>query len=139
MSQSEAFQVLQGQCFLWEYGALFATDTRMENASTCHHHLNMKIDDVLWVLCCLSQGEKYLVLKKKYRQILHERDARPPGMDGDGRTPFSPTRSPAAALREAPDSLTSSPQQKEQREEPGGAAEVKFKPSEPEQNQLKSG
>lgn len=103
----------------------------------------MKIDDILWFLSCLSQGEKYLVLKKKYRQILHERDARPPGTDGDGRTHFSPTRTPAAARWEAPDSLTSSPLQKEQQEEPGGAAEVKFKPSlllhVYKQNQLKSG
>lgn len=109
--------------------------------TACYHHVNLKIDDMLCFLSFLSQGEKYLVLKKKYRQILHERDARPPGTDGDGRTRRSPTRTPAAARWEAPDSLTSSPQQKEQQEQPGGAAEVEFKPSLLlyKQNQLKSG
>lgn len=47
----------------------------------------------------LLQGEKFLVLKKKYRQVLQERDGRPPRADVDGHRP---ARSPAGALWDAP-------------------------------------
>ncbi|XP_071398017.1 ankyrin repeat domain-containing protein SOWAHC [Centroberyx affinis] len=39
-----------------------------------------------------ENGEKYLVLKKKYRQLLHERDAEHHGTDGDGQRHSSPAR-----------------------------------------------
>lgn len=76
------------------------------------------------------QGDKYLVLKKKYRQMLHERDAKHPGTDGAGRRHSSPARTPAAARWDA---SASSPQEKQQQDEqmscgePDSAAEVNLK------------
>lgn len=46
---------------------------------------------------CSLQGEKYLVLKKKYRQMLQERVGRHPRADVDGQRHASPARSPATA------------------------------------------
>ncbi|XP_056279325.1 ankyrin repeat domain-containing protein SOWAHB [Pseudoliparis swirei] len=74
-----------------------------------------------------ENGEKYLVLKKKYRQMLHERDAKHPWTDGDGQRRWSPGRAPATVQWDA---TTSSPHQKEQqrelmsRGEPDAAAET---------------
>lgn len=82
------------------------------------------------MLFCLSQGEKYLVLKKRYRQMLHERDAKHPAADVDGRRHSSPARAPAAARWDA---STSPPRQKERQDEPmscgepDSAAEVNIK------------
>lgn len=50
---------------------------------------------------CLLQGEKYLVLKKKYRQMLQERVAGHPRGDEDGQRHPSPARSPATAAWDA--------------------------------------
>lgn len=77
---------------------------------------------------CL-QGEKYLILKKKYRQMLHERDAKHPGTDGDGQRHSSPARTPATAQWDTTDASTSSSSPRHQKEqqderEPDGAAEV---------------
>eukprot|EP00066_Takifugu_rubripes_P011862 XP_011601128.1 PREDICTED: ankyrin repeat domain-containing protein SOWAHA-like [Takifugu rubripes] len=44
-----------------------------------------------------ENGEKYLVLKKKYRQMLQERVGRHPRADVDGQRHASPARSPATA------------------------------------------
>lgn len=95
----------------------------------------------LWTLLLFShsvirpsslQGEKYLVLKKKYRQMLQERHAKHAGSDGDGqRRP----RAPAAAQWDATDASACPPQRREQRGEPrscghpDGAAEVNLKPA----------
>ncbi|KAM6929883.1 uncharacterized protein PEZ65_009011 [Lycodopsis pacificus] len=74
-----------------------------------------------------ENGEKYLVLKKKYRQMLHERDAKHQWTDGDGRRCWSPGRAPPASVRwDATDASTASPQQQYEPmscEEPDGAAE----------------
>ncbi|XP_068588808.1 ankyrin repeat domain-containing protein SOWAHC [Cebidichthys violaceus] len=73
-----------------------------------------------------ENGEKYLFLKKKYRQMLHERDAKHHWTDGDGRGRSSPGRAPATAQWDATDASTSSPRQKDEAmscEEPDGAAE----------------
>ncbi|XP_070825623.1 ankyrin repeat domain-containing protein SOWAHC [Chaetodon trifascialis] len=73
-----------------------------------------------------ENGEKYLVLKKKYRQMLHERDTKQPGTDGDGQRRSSPARAPAAVQWDA---SVSPRHQTERRDEPmpcgepGGAAE----------------
>ncbi|KAJ4933901.1 hypothetical protein JOQ06_006710 [Pogonophryne albipinna] len=65
-----------------------------------------------------ENGEKYLVLKKKYRQMLQDRDARLHGTDGDAQRGSSPARAPAAAQWDASDPSTSSHQQKDPRDEP---------------------
>ncbi|KAF3860911.1 hypothetical protein F7725_001166 [Dissostichus mawsoni] len=65
-----------------------------------------------------ENGEKYLVLKKKYRQMLQDRDARLHGTDGDAQRGSSPARAPAAAQWDASDASTSSHQQKEPQDEP---------------------
>lgn len=81
---------------------------------------------------CLLQGEKYLVLKKKYRQLLLERDAKHNGADGDAGAHASPARSTSnTAQWDVRD--TSPPPEKKQHEEPtlcqeaDNAAEVRFK------------
>ncbi|XP_036960027.1 ankyrin repeat domain-containing protein SOWAHC isoform X2 [Acanthopagrus latus] len=67
-----------------------------------------------------ENGEKYLVLKKRYRQMLQERDAKHPTADVDGRRHSSPARAPAAARWDA---STSPPRQKEQQDEPMSCSE----------------
>lgn len=67
-----------------------------------------------------ENGEKYLVLKKRYRQMLQERDAKHPAADVDGRRHSSPARAPAAARWDA---STSPPRQKEQQDEPMSCGE----------------
>ncbi|XP_042347356.1 ankyrin repeat domain-containing protein SOWAHC isoform X3 [Plectropomus leopardus] len=87
-----------------------------------------------------ENGEKYLVLKKKYRQMLHERDTKNPGTDGDGQRCPSPARTPATVQWDTTDASTSSPPQKERQDEPmscgepDGAAE-----SESEQDEESTG
>lgn len=77
----------------------------------------------------LPQGEKYLILKKKYRQLLHERDAKHHGTDGDTGAHVSPAKSTATwDMRDDPP-----PQGTQQHEEqmsfaePENAAEVNLK------------
>lgn len=76
-----------------------------------------------------ENGDKYLVLKKKYRQMLHERDTRLHEADGDGQRCSSPVRTPATVQWDTTDTSTSPPHQKEQQDElmscgePDGAAE----------------
>lgn len=76
----------------------------------------------------VSQGEKYLFLKKKYRQLLHERETKLHRTDVDGQTHL--TRTPASVQWEVRDASTSFPHQKELQDElmscgePESAAEV---------------
>ncbi|XP_041802339.1 ankyrin repeat domain-containing protein SOWAHC [Chelmon rostratus] len=70
-----------------------------------------------------ENGEKYLVLKKKYRQMLHERDTKQPRTDGDGQRRSSPARAPAATQWDATDASTSSRHQAEQQDEPMSCGE----------------
>lgn len=46
-----------------------------------------------------ENGEKYLVLKKKYRQQLQEKEAKHPRMDGEGQRHPSPAKTAAAAAQ----------------------------------------
>ncbi|XP_073325699.1 uncharacterized protein [Pagrus major] len=88
-----------------------------------------------------ENGEKYLVLKKKYRQMLHERDAKhPAAADVDGQRRSSPARAPATAQWDAPDASTSPPRQKEQQDEPMSCGEPdSAAESEPEQDEEGTG
>ncbi|XP_074499389.1 uncharacterized protein LOC141772372 [Sebastes fasciatus] len=70
-----------------------------------------------------ENGEKYLVLKKKYRQMLHDRDTKHHGTDGDGQRRSSPARAPATVQWDTTDASTSSPHQKEQQDEPMSCGE----------------
>ncbi|XP_008283474.1 ankyrin repeat domain-containing protein SOWAHB-like [Stegastes partitus] len=67
-----------------------------------------------------ENGEKYLILKKKYRHLLHERDTKQCGTDGDRQRHPSPARPPASVPWDA---STSSPHQKEQQDEPMSCGE----------------
>uniref|UniRef100_A0A3Q2ZIY9 Ankyrin repeat domain-containing protein SOWAHB-like n=1 Tax=Kryptolebias marmoratus TaxID=37003 RepID=A0A3Q2ZIY9_KRYMA len=60
-----------------------------------------------------ENGEKYLILKKKYRHLLQERDAKPHGSDGAQQSHPSLGRTPGTVQWEVTDSSTSSPQQEE--------------------------
>ncbi|XP_040913463.1 ankyrin repeat domain-containing protein SOWAHA [Toxotes jaculatrix] len=64
-----------------------------------------------------ENGEKYLVLKKKYRQLLHERDTKHQGTDGDAQRHANPTKTTATVQWNATDASTSPPQQKEHQDE----------------------
>ncbi|XP_054465927.1 ankyrin repeat domain-containing protein SOWAHB [Anoplopoma fimbria] len=57
-----------------------------------------------------ENGEKYLVLKKKYRQMLHERDSKHQWTDGDGQRHSNPGRAPATVQWDATEASTSSQQ-----------------------------
>nr|XP_033485509.1 ankyrin repeat domain-containing protein SOWAHA isoform X2 [Epinephelus lanceolatus] len=87
-----------------------------------------------------ENGEKYLVLKKKYSQMLNERDTKHLGIDRDVQRSSSPARAQATAQWDTTDASTTSPQQKEQQDEPmscgepDGAAE-----SESEQDEESTG
>ncbi|KAL7398373.1 hypothetical protein ABVT39_008712 [Epinephelus coioides] len=70
-----------------------------------------------------ENGEKYLVLKKKYRQMLNERDTKHLGIDGDVQRSSSPARAQATAQWDTTDASTTSPQQKEQQDEPMSCGE----------------
>ncbi|XP_035512980.1 ankyrin repeat domain-containing protein SOWAHC isoform X1 [Morone saxatilis] len=67
-----------------------------------------------------ENGEKYLVLKKKYRQMLQERDTKHHRAEGDGQRHSSPARTPATVQWDA---ATSPPHQKEQQDEPMSCGE----------------
>ncbi|XP_077370230.1 uncharacterized protein LOC144014334 [Festucalex cinctus] len=65
-----------------------------------------------------ENGEKYLFLKKKYRQLLQERDKDKIHVpDGDGQRRLSPTAVSATAQWEATDASARAPQQRECRDE----------------------
>ncbi|CAK6971916.1 ankyrin repeat domain-containing protein SOWAHA [Scomber scombrus] len=64
-----------------------------------------------------ENGEKYLFLKKKYRQLLQERDSKNQGAEADGLTNVSTTRTPAAVQWEVTDTSTASLLQKELQDE----------------------
>lgn len=70
-----------------------------------------------------ENGEKYLVLKKKYRQMLNERDTKHLGIDRDVQRSSSPARAQATAQWDTTDASTTSPQQKEQQDEPMSCGE----------------
>lgn len=70
-----------------------------------------------------ENGEKYLVLKKKYRQMLQDRDTKHHGTDGDGQRRSSPARAPATVQWDSTDASTSSPHQKGQQDEPMSCGE----------------
>ncbi|XP_014324221.1 ankyrin repeat domain-containing protein SOWAHA-like [Xiphophorus maculatus] len=70
-----------------------------------------------------ENGEKYLVLKKKYRNLLQERDTRHHETDGNAQRNQSLARVTAAAQWEAMDILTSSPSKKEEQDEPMSCGE----------------
>ncbi|KAM6924505.1 uncharacterized protein FYW49_004759 [Xenentodon cancila] len=64
-----------------------------------------------------ENGEKYLILKKKYRHLLQERDTKHVGADDDARRRPSPAKTTATAEWEAIDALTSSAQQRQLQDE----------------------
>uniref|UniRef100_A0A3P9QB68 SOWAHA-C winged helix-turn-helix domain-containing protein n=1 Tax=Poecilia reticulata TaxID=8081 RepID=A0A3P9QB68_POERE len=70
-----------------------------------------------------SRQEKYLILKKKYRNLLQERDTRLHETDGNAQRNQSLARVTAAAQWEATDILTSSPSKKEEQDEPMSCGE----------------
>lgn len=72
-----------------------------------------------------ENGEKYLVLKKKYRQLLQDRDTKHHGAEGEGQRHLTPVRTPATVQWEATDAsmTTASSNQKEHQDEPMSCAE----------------
>uniref|UniRef100_A0A3P9KE94 SOWAHA-C winged helix-turn-helix domain-containing protein n=1 Tax=Oryzias latipes TaxID=8090 RepID=A0A3P9KE94_ORYLA len=62
-----------------------------------------------------ENGEKYLILKKKYRHLLQERDAKRQGSDADQPRHTSPTRTTATAEWETTDGLTHLTHQQDER------------------------
>ncbi|XP_034552174.1 ankyrin repeat domain-containing protein SOWAHA isoform X2 [Notolabrus celidotus] len=65
-----------------------------------------------------ENGEKYLVLKKKYRQMLHDRDVKNSGPNGDKQGRSSPARTTATVAWDSTDALTSTLHLKEAQDEP---------------------
>ncbi|XP_044206597.1 ankyrin repeat domain-containing protein SOWAHA [Thunnus albacares] len=83
-----------------------------------------------------ENGEKYLFLKKKYRQSLQERDTKHQGTEVDGQTHLSPNRTPSAVQWEVTDASTSSLPQKELQDERMSCGETESAAeSEPEQDE----
>uniref|UniRef100_A0A673BBL5 SOWAHA-C winged helix-turn-helix domain-containing protein n=1 Tax=Sphaeramia orbicularis TaxID=375764 RepID=A0A673BBL5_9TELE len=72
---------------------------------------------------CPLQGEKYLVLKKKYRQLLQDRDTKHHGAEGEGQRHSTPVRTPATVQWEATEASTTSSNQKEHQDEPMSCTE----------------
>ncbi|PWA31696.1 hypothetical protein CCH79_00006400 [Gambusia affinis] len=70
-----------------------------------------------------ENGEKYLVLKKKYRNLLQERDTRHHETDGNAQRNQNLARVTAAAQWDATDILTSSLSKKEEQDEPMSCGE----------------
>ncbi|CAN9515639.1 unnamed protein product [Ophioblennius macclurei] len=70
-----------------------------------------------------ENGEKYLVLKKKYRHLLHERDTKHQGAGGPQPRHPSPARSTAVAQWEVTDAPASPPRQKERQDEAASAGD----------------
>uniref|UniRef100_A0A8C6KVC9 SOWAHA-C winged helix-turn-helix domain-containing protein n=2 Tax=Nothobranchius TaxID=28779 RepID=A0A8C6KVC9_NOTFU len=75
------------------------------------------------VCSCPSQGEKYLILKKKYRHLLQERQNNHRGTDGEQQNHLSLARTSATAHWETTDPPTASPHLKEQQDEPMACGE----------------
>ncbi|KAK2897212.1 hypothetical protein Q8A73_013592 [Channa argus] len=70
-----------------------------------------------------ENGEKYLILKKKYRQLLHEQDTKPHGTDGDGQQLQKLARTTVTAQWDASDASNSSAQEKQHQDEPMSCGE----------------
>ncbi|KAM7411273.1 hypothetical protein PAMA_021321 [Pampus argenteus] len=70
-----------------------------------------------------ENGEKYLFLKKKYRQLLQERDTKHHGTEVDGKTHLSPTTTHPTVQWEVTDASTSFLPQKEVQDELMSCAE----------------
>ncbi|XP_053174446.1 ankyrin repeat domain-containing protein SOWAHA [Scomber japonicus] len=64
-----------------------------------------------------ENGEKYLFLKKKYRQLLQDRDTKNQGTELDGETNVSTSRTPAAVQWEVTDASDPPLHQKELQDE----------------------
>lgn len=70
-----------------------------------------------------ENGEKYLILKKKYRHLMQDRDIRHHEMDGDPQKNQIPARTAGTAQWETTETSTSSPCKKEQQDEPMSCGE----------------
>ncbi|XP_054912964.1 ankyrin repeat domain-containing protein SOWAHB [Poeciliopsis prolifica] len=70
-----------------------------------------------------ENGEKYLVLKKKYRNLLQERETRHHETDRNAQRNQNLARVTAAVQREATYILTSSPSKREEQDEPMSCGE----------------
>uniref|UniRef100_A0A1A8IWK7 SOWAHA-C winged helix-turn-helix domain-containing protein n=1 Tax=Nothobranchius kuhntae TaxID=321403 RepID=A0A1A8IWK7_NOTKU len=70
-----------------------------------------------------ENGEKYLILKKKYRHLLQERQNNHCGTDGEQQNHLSLARTSATAQWETTDPTTASPHLKEQQDEPMACGE----------------
>uniref|UniRef100_A0A1A8HIF3 SOWAHA-C winged helix-turn-helix domain-containing protein n=2 Tax=Nothobranchius korthausae TaxID=1143690 RepID=A0A1A8HIF3_9TELE len=70
-----------------------------------------------------ENGEKYLILKKKYRHLLQERQNNHCGTDGEQQNHPSLARTSATAQWETTDPPTASPHLKEQQDEPMACGE----------------
>ncbi|GAA6216682.1 ankyrin repeat domain-containing protein SOWAHB-like [Lates japonicus] len=64
-----------------------------------------------------ENGEKYLLLKKRYRQLLNERDTKQHGTDADGQKHSSPARTTDTVQWDTTDATTTSPHQRESQDE----------------------
>ncbi|XP_030589940.1 ankyrin repeat domain-containing protein SOWAHC [Archocentrus centrarchus] len=71
-----------------------------------------------------ENGEKYLVLKKKYKHMLQERDTKHLRQDRDPQRHPSPARATATVQWEVTSTPTSSPHEKEEQDEPMSCGEA---------------
>ncbi|XP_072223016.1 uncharacterized protein [Leuresthes tenuis] len=70
-----------------------------------------------------ENGEKYLILKKKFRQLLQERHNKHQGTDGEQLRHLNPVGTTATAEWDVTDASISSPNQKEQQKKPMSCGE----------------
>lgn len=73
---------------------------------------------------CLLQGEKYLILKKKYRNLVQEREAKHLRPDGDRQRHLSPARMTASVQWEVTEAPTSTHHEKEEQDVPMSCGEA---------------
>lgn len=74
---------------------------------------------------CLLQGEKYLILKKKYRNLVQEREAKHLRPDGDRQRHLSPARTTTTSVQwEVTDAPTSTHHEKEEQDVPMSCGEA---------------
>ncbi|CAI5648474.1 unnamed protein product [Oreochromis niloticus] len=71
-----------------------------------------------------ENGEKYLILKKKYRNVVQEREAKHLRPDGDRQRHTSPARTTSTVQWEVTDAPTSTPREKEEQDEPMSCGEA---------------
>uniref|UniRef100_I3KIB9 SOWAHA-C winged helix-turn-helix domain-containing protein n=1 Tax=Oreochromis niloticus TaxID=8128 RepID=I3KIB9_ORENI len=71
-----------------------------------------------------ENGEKYLILKKKYRNVVQEREAKSLRPDGDRQRHTSPARTTSTVQWEVTDAPTSTPREKEEQDEPMSCGEA---------------